>query len=329
MPDEDRNKTTEFDKENYNHDSTSQRPRLDSYVNIESNDIPNEIQDQEGTLNKSINTKKDRSKSLSDLFPCGVCGVDLGKRYKGKSVLCMGCMHWCHLTKCSGLSSEKEYRKGEYKCPSCVKEYPNYHLRDINDSPQSQKENDINKENLDLNSSNVENKKSSGRKVSFFDNSPIITGGREYPEKKRKRKNKETSDNSENKTEEEKSPISKKTKLKDKKKNEVKIMDDQRSIKCIDCNQNYITVSNNNPEEIRCIGCNAGIHDCLKEPNSILEDKGKSSKGFVWMCRDCMESLQIEKVKEDEKSSNSTTNENNKKKTVEKDTLKIFLNIKE
>ncbi|CAL4069049.1 unnamed protein product [Meganyctiphanes norvegica] len=203
MPDEDKNKTTEFDKENYNHDSTSQRPRLDSYVNIESNDIPNVIQDQEGTLNKSINTKKDRSKSLSDLLPCGVCGVDLGKRYKGKSVLCMGCMHWCHLTKCSGLSSEKEYRKGEYKCPSCVKEYPNYHLRDINDSPQRQKENDINKENLDLNSSNVENKKSSGRKVSFFDNSPIITGGREYPEKKRKRKKKKTSDNSENKTEEE------------------------------------------------------------------------------------------------------------------------------
>ena len=44
---------------------------------------------------------------FSETSPCGVCGQDLGKRYKGRSVFCMGCQHWCHLLRCSGLTSEK------------------------------------------------------------------------------------------------------------------------------------------------------------------------------------------------------------------------------
>ncbi|CAL4248566.1 unnamed protein product [Meganyctiphanes norvegica] len=109
---------------------SSEKIRLDSYVNID-NDEVFEVNKkaQKYTSNKvedtnieeiAVNTKKDKTKSLSDLFPCGVCGDDLGKKYKEKSVLCTECMHWCHFTKCSGLNSEKEYKKGEYRCSTCV-----------------------------------------------------------------------------------------------------------------------------------------------------------------------------------------------------------------
>ncbi|CAL4237369.1 unnamed protein product, partial [Meganyctiphanes norvegica] len=92
---------------------SSEKVRLDSYVNIDNDEVFEVNKEaQKDTSNKvedtnieeiAVNTKKDKTKSLSDLFPCGVCGDDLGKKYKGKSVLCTGCMHWCHFTKCSGL----------------------------------------------------------------------------------------------------------------------------------------------------------------------------------------------------------------------------------
>ena len=36
-------------------------------------------------------------------------------------MLCTGCQHWCHLSRCSGLASEKQYKKKDYRCPSCVR----------------------------------------------------------------------------------------------------------------------------------------------------------------------------------------------------------------
>ena len=210
---------------------TSPRVRLDSYVNIEYDEALGEKEKSKESAAKkldvntnfqeiAVNTKKDRCKSLSDLFPCGVCAEDLGKRYKGKSVLCMGCMHWCHLTKCSGLSGEKDYKKKEFRCPTCINQLINSQRTEDSGTPKIQGHKDCSEKNY-VNKNHTEIKKPSVRKVSFYDNSPIITGGREFPETRRKRKNREgTPDSLEKKTDEEKSPISKKTKVKDTKKND-------------------------------------------------------------------------------------------------------------
>ena len=322
----------EGNTENNNPDivqGTAQRLRLDSYVNIENDEIPKENKHDQERTPKEDNKKRDRSKSLSDLFPCGVCGDDLGKRYKGKSVLCMGCMHWCHLTKCSGLSNEKEYKNREYRCPTCVKECSGSQPNVDTDSSLKQKESDSKKD--DVNRNDIETKKAAGRRVTFHENAPIITGGREFPEARKKRKNREeTPESPEKKTDEEKSPISKKTKIGAKKKsekinndtlqkNDKTSLDDQK-LKCIDCCQMYSTDNNT---EIKCIGCNAGKHDCLKDTNNKKEAKGKTSKGSVWMCGDCMENFQItnNKIKIDTVIENViNANEQGKKQPAEKNT---------
>ena len=130
---------------------------------------------------------------------------------------------------------------------------------------------------------------------------------------KRKRRNgEETPDSPEKKTDEEKSPIAKKTKVKDKKsekrndgdrKKQEDIdqdpMENQLLAKCIDCSQTYNTNKTNSEE--KCIGCNVGKHDCLKDKNIEMEDVNKTSKGSVWMCINCLEIFQtnIKIVKND------------------------------
>ena len=148
----------------------------------------------------------------------------------------------------------------------------------------------------------------------FFDNSPIITGGIEYPEAKRKRKTREEEtqeiiDNSENITDAEKSPIPKKTKIKETKKKDNDTakhqgdndlcksnkVDDQ-SLKndnilkvCIDCRQKY-AVKYNNKDEVKCVVCDTGRHVCLDESNHKT-NLGKTSKGLVWICGECMKDV--------------------------------------
>ena len=297
---------------------SSEKVRLDSYVNIDNDEVFEVNKEaQKDTSNKvedtnieeiAVNMKKDKTKSLSDLFPCGVCGDDLGKKYKGKSVLCTGCMHWCHFTKCSGLNSEKEYKKREFRCSTCVSHLLNSQKRD-NDISSNQKE------NLEKNKKHTEIKKSGGRRVSFFDNSPIITGGREFPESKRKRKTREeetqeTIDSSENVTDAEKSPIPKKTKIKETKKKDKNYtakhqgdndlcnpnQEDNQTLKndnifkvCIDCSQKY-AAKYNNKDEVKCVVCDAGRHGCLDESNN-KKDLGKTSKGLVWICGECMNDI--------------------------------------
>ena len=329
---------------------SSQRVRLDSYVNIENDEIFEEKNEaQKGTPKQKDDSTnineitgiiyKDRCKSLSDLFPCGVCGDDLGKRFKGKSVLCMGCMHWCHLTKCSGLNSEKDYKKKDYRCPTCFGQYSDVPQKEDTEISLNRRDKYCNKENLDKNKNFTEIKKTGGRRVSFFDNSPIITGGREFPETKRKRKTREdeTLDSSEKKTDAEKSPISKKTKIKEIKKNDktklnnaskheittepcktqqndVQIPTDVNRLKeCIDCNQSYIA-DYSNKDENNCVGCNASRHDCRKELD-IKKDYGKASKGSVWICSDCMKMFQKENTTKNKETLDNIGNMSKNSKT--------------
>ena len=190
---ESRNEAKDRDKQNNIQGAsqdTTQRLRLDSYVNIDEDEIHIESEAAEEVKKPSdepiclkiVGNTKERCKSLSDLFPCGVCGDDLGRRYKGKSVLCMGCMHWCHLTKCSGLSGEKEYKKGDYRCPTCVNQLLVNKHRCETENTSSQENVDGDKEKVNENKKPTEIRKPRGRKVSFFDNSPIVTGGIEFSE---------------------------------------------------------------------------------------------------------------------------------------------------
>ena len=250
-------------------------------------------------------------------------------------------MHWCHLTKCSGLINEKQYKKNEYRCPTCVRKSVETPQKDKPVSPSDQRDEDCNKKNGDKNMNNIEIKTIRGRRVSFYDNSPIITGGREFPDAKiktkPKRKNREegTPDGTEKKTDSEKSPTSKKSKIEDKKKNDKNCvdkndkpqtckdafyqlhkkdktpLDDSKSNKCIDCSQMY-NADYTNKADIKCIRCSAGKHSCLNE--AIFT----TSKGSVWMCLECMEILQKENdnnnIKKDEPRK---VNENSKIQTEE------------
>ena len=332
--------------------SKLERVRLDSFVNI-GDDVPTEEnQAQEGSpKKKNVNTnvfgdvensKRNRCKSLSDLYPCGVCGDDLGKRYKGKSVFCIGCMHWCHLTKCSGLINDKQYKKNEYRCPTCVRKTVDTPQKDIPISPSDQGDEDCNKINEDKNMNDIEIKKIGGRRVSFYDNSPIITGGREFPDTKikpkSKRKNREgTPDGTEKKTESEKSPTSKKSKIEDKKKNDKNSvdekakpqgckdalyplhkkdktpLDDSKTKKCIDCNQMY-NADYTNKAHFKCIRCNASKHGCLNEVICT------TSKGSVWMCLECIEILKKEnnKIEKDEQRKENEKSKIQTEEVIEK-----------
>ena len=72
---------------------TYEKVRLDSYVDIDHDEVfeinkeaqkdaSNEVKDT-NIEEIAVNAKKqNKTKSLSDLFPCGVCGDDLGKKYK-------------------------------------------------------------------------------------------------------------------------------------------------------------------------------------------------------------------------------------------------------
>ena len=327
----------------------TERLRLDSYVNIEDEDIPiEENEAQEGNQEKKTNNK---ITGTEDHYPCGVCGQDLGKGYKGKSVLCMGCQHWCHLSRCSGLASEKLYKKKDYRCPSCVSK--NEDTPQINHpaNPIGQRDDDggsnpNNGEKILIN--NTEKNKVKARKGIILENTPIITGSREFPQvkkiEKRKRVNREegTSESPEKKSEE-KSPISKRTKIEDTKKRnknnlrknnehqksrdpsyplhkkDTPAVEESNIKKCIDCNQNY-KAEYTNKAEISCIICNAGNHGCLNEPVT-------ASKGSVWMCGECMINLTKGKntvkktVDLEEKERNKTNNEEALKKNTENENI--------
>ena len=209
-------------------ESNLERVRLESYVGIGYDEFPNEDNEvQEGNQEKKTDNNINingtegcpigsRSELFSDTYPCGVCGQDLGKRYK--SVLCTGCQHWCHLARCSGLTNEKQYKKNEYRCPSCEKLTKVTPEKENHGSHIDQKGDEGNKENVDKNKNSTEKLKvRRRRKFSLYDNAPIITGGREYPDatknkikRKRKTREEETSESTEKKSDTEKSPTSKK-----------------------------------------------------------------------------------------------------------------------
>ena len=334
---ESRNEAKDRDKQNNIQGAsqdTTQRLRLDSYVNIDEDEIHIESEAAEEVKKPSdepiclkiVGNTKERCKSLSDLFPCGVCGDDLGRRYKGKSVLCMGCMHWCHLTKCSGLSGEKEYKKGDYRCPTCVNQLLVNKHRCETENTSSQENVDGDKEKVNENKKPTEIRKPRGRKVSFFDNSPIVTGGIEFPELKRKRKTREigSPDSSEKKSDEEKSPIPKKTKKNYKitkndnkevhklpQKDDQITVDKSRFKECIDCKQRYDANCSNSKTKIKCFGCNDNKHDCLKD--DIFRENIKVSKGLIWICGECIKIFKQEKTP----TGISSKNDSNKPHSVE------------
>ena len=181
-------------------ESNLERVRLDSYVDIGYDEIPNEDNEvQEGNQEKKTDNKINGTEgcpigssgdTFSDHYPCGVCGQELGKRYKGRSVFCTGCQHWCHLSKCSGLTSDKQYKKKDYRCPSCVSKFKDTPQIDNPPSPIGQSKEESNTKNADKIISITEKSKVKSRKGSIFDNSPIITGSREFPEIKKKIKRK-------------------------------------------------------------------------------------------------------------------------------------------
>ena len=363
MDKERRNDQEKGDKGENNLETTqnkTEKLRLDSYVNIEDEDIPiEENKDQEGNHEKKTNNKitgtegcpiGSNGDTFSDHYPCGVCGQELGKGYKGRSVFCTGCQHWCHLSKCSGLTSDKQYKKKDYRCPSCVSKFKDTPQIDNPPSPIGQSKDENNTKNADKIISITEKTKVKSRKGSIFDNSPIITGSREFPEIKkkikRKRINREegTSESPEKKSDtEEKSPISKKSKIEDtKKRNKNNLRKnnehqkqrdpadpyhkkdtpvDEGKIKyCIDCSKKYNADDTN--AEITCIVCNAGKHGCLKEV--VYE-----SNGSVWMCGECMMNMpkgnnrvkENINLKEKEKERNKTNNEEALKKNTENENI--------
>ena len=272
-------------------------------------------------------------------------------------MLCMGCQHWCHLLRCSGLTSEKQYKINDYRCPSCVKLTEADPQKNNHASHIDQRDDNGSKDNVENIRNNIEKKTIRRRKVSLYDNSPIITGGREYPgtknKIKRKRKTREegTTESPEKKSDTEKSPTSKKTKIEDTQKskkrtlnkdNEPQIyrdpsnpwhkkdtpaLDKCKEKKCIDCSQMYIS-DHNNKAKIRCMLCNDGKHDCLNEAVC-------ASKGSVWVCGECMKKLQKEKNtikknetnKEKENESNKTHNGKDLEKKAESENLLEYQGI--
>ena len=166
-----------------------------------------------------------------------------------------------------------------------------------------------------------------GRKPSVFDKTTILTGGtlpkgsKEGTTDPKRGKTRDREGTPDPKDKDDRSPRGKKAKTKDPKvkdpKNDDTTLKDEEFIDayklkiCIDCSQLYIAHLSNS--KIKCISCNSNKHECLETAN-VKWDTGKTSKGNVWICKECMEDIQ--------KDNNVTKKEDAKEDNINKDKSK-------
>merc|ERR1712243_279477 len=268
--------------------------------------------------------------------PCGECSKPVKEKPWG-GVQCKNCKIWRHWKAgCSGLhegySTPARVVENKFVCQSCAKEIAKAGIENST----------THKGKVAGRRKSIEKKpvRGRGRRLSVFDKTTIITGGI-LPNGNKTRDKEGTTDSKRGKTRgregtsdpkdnTDRSPKGKKAKTKDPKvkdsKNDDTKLDDEEFFDayklkvCIDCSHTYSADHSNS--KIKCIRCNSNKHECLETTNSKW-DTGKTSKGDVWICKECMDAIQTDNndtKKEDVKE--DTSNKDKSKKSPNQDTKK-------